>query len=301
MVKKTSNQKRTRLSNLDLSMVSLVRAGDDPMASVVLAKAAPEDKNTNDKQGGRTISRNKPVGSDDDMATKKTGDADDVISKDDLPEEVVAYIEALEDHIDELAKDEDDEEEDEEETDEEEDEEEPPAPTSKGKGKKTAKATPVPADLATLLAKSDPEVAALIKAQQEEVAKASKRAEDAEKVAKAERTERRRRDFVAKAEKLPEVNTNATELGDVLRKIDDIDPKLGEQVETMLKAANEQIAKGKLFEEVGKIGGAVTLGESVDAAAKAIQTKEPNLTYEQAVTKAYEQNPALYDESIKEG
>lgn len=272
-----------RLSDLDLDLISLVPAGDDGMARVVLAKAAP-DKNPTDGDGRSTIPA-KTSHEESDMAPKTD---DDVISKDELPPEVVAYIEALEDELDAVSKDDDTPTEPEpsgapdEEDEEEEDEEDS-------------------TDVEKALAKADPAVRAVIEKMQKQSERDRKRIEKAEKAAEAERTERRRRDFVTKAEQLPMISTNKDELGELLRRVDDLDPKTAEKIETLFKAANEQIRKSNLFTEVGKTGGAISIGESVDKAAKEIMGKDPKLTYEQAVAKAYDENPALYDEEVKEG
>lgn len=298
---------KTRLSDMEFDFISLVPAGDDPMAKVVLAKAAPEDKNPTPKTGTTTVSRQtskertgmantKPKG----KTTKRTSKSDDndelVISKDDLDPEVVEYIEALEDAVALLSKDDDADDDDDEEVDEVEDDDEE---EEEDDDAEKAAAAAASKSLKKALAKADPALREVIEKQIERAEAAEQRAAEAEKVAKAERDERVRKEFVTKAQAMPMISEKPSELADILKGVHDLDPKLGAKVEKLLVTANENIAKGDLFSEIGKTGGGVTLSESVDAAAKAIQKDDPDLTYEQAVAKAYEQNPRLYDEEMK--
>ena len=72
-----------RLSNMAFDFVSLVPAGDDPLAQVVIAKADP-DQNIDQSSQEESMGTN--------------------ISKDDLAPEVVTYIEALEDEVTSLTE-----------------------------------------------------------------------------------------------------------------------------------------------------------------------------------------------------
>lgn len=266
-----ANKKKTRLSDIDLSMVSLVRAGDDPLAKAVLFKSEPDKNNGGDSTPPTLSNQNdkerKPV-------------AETEISKSDLPEEVVAYIEALEDEV-----------------------------TEQEETIKSLKVTIETDDevevdddpeavLKSAIAKADPATAELLRKMQADNAAAAERIEKAEKVANDERNERLRRDYVAKAAELPMVNDNADDLGKLLKELNDLSPAHAAQVETLLKAANEQIAKGNLFAEFGQVGVGTT-SASAEAAAAVVKTANPDLTEAQALAKAYADNPALYDESLK--
>lgn len=195
-----------------------------------------------------------------------------VISKGDLSPEVVTYIEALEAEVDELTKaveeglddgpDEDEDDGDDEDTEQE------------------------------VLAKADPILRGIIE-------KATARAEQAETIAKAERDARVQREMLVKAEALMHVSANTEDLAKTLGALNTTDPVLAAQVETLLGAANTQIAKGALFSELGRGGGATTISKSVEAAVEEIRKATPSLTKEQAMARVYEQNPALYDEEVR--
>lgn len=92
-------------------------------------------------------------------------------------------------------------------------------------------------------------------AEQTRLEKAEKDAEEASKVAKAERDERLTRDFIAKAETFKALPVTPGDFGIVLKSIHGgVDAKTFEQLETVLKAADEQIQKGDLFKEQGRAG-----------------------------------------------
>jgi hypothetical protein len=74
----STSLKKNRLSNMVLDFVSLVPAGDNPQAQVVISKAAPDQ----------------PAG----------GPMGEPISKEDLAPEVVEYIDGLETEVDDLTK-----------------------------------------------------------------------------------------------------------------------------------------------------------------------------------------------------
>jgi hypothetical protein len=180
------------------------------------------------------------------------------IKKDDLPDEVVDYIEALETEVEELQKAVDGDE---------------------------------PDDEDDLIEKADPEVRALIE-------KAQQRAEAAEAIAKAERDARIEREMLAKAQKLVHVNDNTDELAKTLKSLHEANPELAEGIEKMLTAANEQIAKSGIFSEIGLGGGDTTISKAIESRVQEIQKANPNLTREQAETQAYEENPEMYDEQV---
>jgi hypothetical protein len=202
------------------------------------------------------------------------------ITKDDLPEEVVEYIEALETSVDELTE-------------------------------KVAKAeqdvevlksqTPVEKtgdpdkDFEALIAKAEPALQEVLKAQRAEL----KQAQD---IAKAERDARLNREYISKAEALPMISESKDDLAGLLRRAADaLTPEDNEKLEKVLKAANEQIAKGNLFSEFGSGGGETTISKSVEAMAAELRKADPSLTQELAITQVYEQNPDLYLQSLKEG
>lgn len=246
-----------RLSDMKLDFVSLVAAGDDPMAQVVIAKAAPEVP--------------------DDPEVRMT----EKVSKDDLDPTVVAYIDSLESEVEDLTK-----------AAEEKDGE---IADLKGTLSKMAPKDDEAAEEINkaLLAKADPAVRALIEKQQADLKAQAE-------IAKAEREARLEREYVSKAESLPMLTEDKSDLGGLLRRLADALPEEDvKKWDTILKAANEQIAKGSLFDTFGTGGQPTTVSKSVEAQAQEIMKADPNLTFEQAQAKVYETNPALFAQAMK--
>lgn len=253
-----------------LDFVSLVPAGDDGLAQVVISKTAPDD----------------------DHQEELMGTEDKTISKDDLDPEVVEYIDSLEEEVETLSKQVEKSEQDLTAKDEE----------LAAKDEQIAKMRPADEEAEdeiskALLEKADPAVKALIEKQQADL----KRVEE---VAKAERDARLEREFISKAESMPMLNTDKTALGGLLRRISDaLSDEDAAEVEKILKAANAQITESNIFKSFGVGGADTTVSANVEAKAEEIRKANPDLTKEQAIAKAYEEDPALLREAMtnKEG
>lgn len=119
--------------------------------------------------------------------------------------------------------------------------------------------------------------------------------ETRERVAKME-AENETRVYVEKAASFPYVpGLCRADLGEVLKAADlgrPISKELGAKLEKSLRAINEAVSKGKLFEEQGT-GGNGSDG-SIEAIAKSYRAADPKLTQAQAITKALKENPDLY-------
>lgn len=250
---------------MDLDFVSLVPAGDDPMASVMIAKAAPDD---NDQLEDRM----------------------NPISKDGLDPEVATYITALEAENDVLA----------EQVAKSEEDEKAHAEALAAKDEQIAKMVPATDEAAdeiskSVLAKADPAVRALIEKQQADLAEVRKQADE-------ERDARISKEFVSKAETFPMLGDDKVALGGLLRRISEaLSPEENAEIDKVLKSANEAIAQGNLFESFGSGGAITTVSQSTEAAAAEIIKAEPTLTKEQAIAKAYATNPALLTEAMTNG
>ena len=266
-----------RLSDMELDFVSLVAAGDDPMAHVVISKAAPEDapedKRTESGDGTHTLSDNTLT---EEKAVATT------INKSDLDPEVVAYIDGLEAEVDTLS------------TQVEKGEQDIETLKTEVEDLKGTLAKSAPRDedaqeeiTKALLAKADPAVRALIEKQQADLKAASD-------IAKAEREARLEKEYLSKAESLPMLTEDKAKMASALRAIaENLTNEQAETVTTVLKAANEQIAKGNLFAQFGSGGGETTISKSVKAKAEELRKADPDLTIEQATAKVYEQEPEL--------
>jgi plasmid stabilization system protein ParE len=259
-----------RLSDMELDFVSLVAAGDDPEARVVIAKA---DKSTEHGLPSSTLPINKPP-----------EDHVETINKSDLDPEVVAYIEGLESEVDDLSGKVEKAEQDLAARDEQ----------ITTLTEKVSKSVPNDPDAARkeMLEKADPALRAYLEEQDAKVSKA-------EEIAKAERDARLEREFVSKAEALPMISENKQDLAGLLRRISDaLTPEDAEKVEKTLAAANEQIAKGNLFGTMGRGGGETTISKSVEGKAAELRKADPTLTQEQAIAQVYNDDPDLFAQAM---
>lgn len=155
------------------------------------------------------------------------------------------------------------------------------------------------------LAKADPATRARIEKAEADAAAAQRRADEAIAKAQEERDARLSKEFVAKAESdYGNLAVKAEEFGPILKEASEkLSKEAYEALEGVLKASDEQIAKGKLFEEAGSAGGAPAPdGAYAEAQGKAedIRKAEPKLTKEQAIAKAFEADPALQTRYLAE-
>lgn len=291
--------KRFRLSDMSLDFVSLVAAGDDPGAQVVLAKADPVVKNHgkctrkgcdkgamngatkceahHDKSGVYKSTEKDTTSSTLPLSNLQEENPMPDIKKDDLDPEVLAYVEGLETEVTTLAAQVEKAEKDLTEKDE-----------------RIAKMQPTDPDAAhkEMLSKADPALRAFIEKSEADVKAANE-------IAKAERDARLDREFISKAETLPMISTDKSALGGLLRRISDaLSVEDAATVEKTLRAANEQIAKGNLFASLGQSGQETTISKSVEAKADEIRKAEPTLTRDQAIAKAYDENPDLLQQAM---
>lgn len=317
-----------RLSNLDIDFVSLVASGDDPLARVVIAKAAPEGKsmyapdavnagnvmtphqfaNTDpQKHGAKKCDKcgmpedaamhkkmhgkmHKSANGDIRSHTLSPNDSSEEnmgnISKDDLDPEVVAYIEGLEAEVDTLSLQVVKSEADLDAQDEQ-------IATLTEAVAKSVPLDATPEEISkSLLEKADPAVRALIEKQTKDLA-------EVQEIAKTERNLRLDREFVSKAATLPMLGDDKAALAGLLRRASEaLSAEDNTVLDTVLKAANTQIAQGNLFANFGKGGGETTISKSVKAMAVEIRKADPNLTIEQAEAKVYEENPDLFTQAM---
>ena len=158
-----------------------------------------------------------------------------------------------------------------------------------------------------LLKAHDDEIDTLRKETETEKAEAIAKAEEATKIAKAERDARERRDHIAKSETFTHLAKDDEEFGGVLLDIfkaerdEHLPAGTLEKVESVLKAANEAVEKGALFAEIGRHGGAPSDAEDkLEKAAAALRDADPSLTKPQSIAKALDNDPDLYTEIRKE-
>jgi hypothetical protein len=134
---------------------------------------------------------------------------------------------------------------------------------------------------------------------------AIKKAEGLEKVLKAERDERLKKEFIAKAEvEYDRLKAEPKELGEVLKSLHTLDHELGAKVEEILKSANEVIKQADAFKEIGtshsRDAGGSAWGKIEQMANSIVEKGEEQLTKSQAIDRVMQQNPTLYSEYINE-
>lgn len=134
-------------------------------------------------------------------------------------------------------------------------------------------------------------------AQQADLKAARERAEKADNDAKVERDMRIDASFVAKAAELDHLPTEADTLGPVLRAAADaLTTEQFDELERVLRAANEQLESSALFAELGSGGPSATSTSAfaeIEREAETIRKADTSLTKEQAIDKASQMRPDL--------
>jgi flagellar biosynthesis GTPase FlhF len=130
------------------------------------------------------------------------------------------------------------------------------------------------------------------------IEKAEKDAHDAAEIAKAERDQRVTQEFIKKAEGFKALSVKPVEFGPVLKRASEKLEKADfEVLEELLKAADEQIAKGDLFKEMGSgVGGSVlpsdALGE-LQRKAEELRKNDSALSIADAQERVMKNDPDL--------
>lgn len=100
------------------------------------------------------------------------------------------------------------------------------------------------------------------------------------------------------AKSLGRVGDDVSETGKMLRFLSENNTEAYDTVVKQLKAAAEQEKESSVFKSFGSQGAGAMGGDKVEALAKSYQAIDAKLTKEQAVAKAYAENPGLYDEAL---
>lgn len=113
-----------------------------------------------------------------------------------------------------------------------------------------------------------------------------------------ERDERQNREWTAKAAKLSHLPTKAEELGPILKTLHAAAPEATAKLEKLLEGTNEKLSKVlELTKELGHAGEAqaTTAWGEIQKAAGELRKVDAKLSEAQAVTRAVELNPKLYE------
>ena len=153
------------------------------------------------------------------------------------------------------------------------------------------------ADEDKILKSAEPEVVELVKAARAE-------AQEANELAKSERGKRIRKEMEDKADQYAALTIEKSDMADFLVSAGEHLPDEDvDKLHTMLAAANEAAAVGKLLEEVGSGGeGPTDAEDKIEKAARVILEKstDDSLTYEQAYVQALDADPDLYGDVLDE-
>lgn len=135
------------------------------------------------------------------------------------------------------------------------------------------------------------------------------RLEIAESVIAKQASERDEREFVTKAKAFDKLPTSAEKLGPLMMRVTKgmTTAEDAAELERLLKAANEGMGKpgdpaADPTTEIGKSGGdkGSTAEQRIDAKAAELRKADSKLTEAEAITKALEEDPALYEEYVQE-
>lgn len=133
-----------------------------------------------------------------------------------------------------------------------------------------------------------------------ELATITKRLEQAEAVAKAERDARITREWEDRVSRLDHL-TLPDEVVKQFKTLADTQPEFADEIYKSLVAANEQTESAAIFSEIGKSAPAEGSAEAeATKIAKAYQAETPGLTFEQAYDKALAENPTLFARAMTE-
>jgi hypothetical protein len=274
--------------------------------------ADPMEESMEDETDLPRMKRKKMMKSEDDL---------DTILKS-APEELVSYIERLEDIILDMQEagiakaDEDDEDDDEDEVEESDDDDEESDDEDDDDDEEVEAEVEVEDDedddeddepvtkfyddddddLDMILKGADTRLVRIVKSM---VAEAEKKAGRAEKLAKRERDLRLHREYVAKAADLTALPAKQGDLVTLLSVVADKAPEVEDLLSSVLKAAHGALKESVLF----KTEGSDALDDNTaiakfDAVIKEIRKNDNSMSAEQAFAKALDSHPELYDEYL---
>lgn len=186
----------------------------------------------------------------------------------------------------------------EEDDDDDEDKDKPAFLRGKKKKKDKAKKSHVPADM-------PPEMAAIFKTQQDEMADLRKSNDEQGNELSVMKKETLRKEYVQKcATEFPFVpGMNPDQMGEMLQKAYEVGDEFGKQLEGQWKSTSEAIKDSSLMDTHGRLvinggsGGAPT--DKLNTIAKGIAEKK-KISFAKAYTEAMDENPELYQEYLSD-
>lgn len=312
----TSNEPKHALTKMNVNFISLCGAGINPLANVAFAKADDGEGETFSKMGptASEVHSDKPMGSDEceekkgrkakqkmhkgestltgvhihTVVNKSTDhlqgdDMPNIELPDGTPESVAEYVakleKALTDTEDQLAK-----------AQEALDAGAEPTPVTKADSSDD--------DIEAALAKADPAVAALLRKQADELAKAKADADSAKTVAASLAKAQAETAALAKAETYDVLGTETSEVAKTIAELRATNAELAKSVEALLDSAVAKVSESPLLDEIG-VTAVTKSGPKLEAAVASIRKSDPSLSPEQAMAKAITDDPSLYKAYIE--
>lgn len=124
------------------------------------------------------------------------------------------------------------------------------------------------------------------------------RAAVAEELVKAEREKRLEIEFNKRAKEYANV-AEVEKIAGILRKASDIDDEFVDDIENVLKSANERLENADLFKQKGNGGEDVSDVEAtIEKKTKELMKSDTSLTFAKAQSKVLRDNPELYKDYI---
>lgn len=264
-------EKKHKLTTHAIDEISLVPAGDNGPAVIVLSKAEPEEPTKSGDGSPRATTLVKsnekenivPNPVDEAALIEAIGKADPAL---------VEYIRELETENDELID----------------------IVTESVIEDGVTKEAPTVDDV---LSKSDPAVQALVTSLNEKATEAIAKAEAAQEEARTEREARISKEYLDIAKGYTHVPGTPEDKATMLRKAFDTDESFGKNLKAQwdaTQAAFSDDGAESIFKEAGASGHVTTVADSVTAQAEELRKADPSLTIEQARTLVRESNPELY-------
>ena len=150
--------------------------------------------------------------------------------------------------------------------------------------------------------KSNPAVRAAFEAQKQELSKAKSDAAEAVKITKAMHDQQLIKEAISKVRSdYANLPVEADQFGPVVKSAQaKLDTAEWEAIDTVLKAADEQVLAGKLFSTVGNdsFGGEVSKAEDQLEGLAKRRSEEREISYAQAYDEIIVENPSLYAQHV---
>lgn len=145
-----------------------------------------------------------------------------------------------------------------------------------------------------------PEVKAMLQTLWKDREEMAEKTENLEKLVKKAEDEKLTKEYIEIAKSFTNISIDPEKFGKVLKEIAINSPEQLEEIQQVLKGADEALKLAGVFKEFGSSAtGTAGAWEKIENMAVEIM-KEEKITNAEAITKAMERNPELYNEYLKE-